>query len=63
MFYYDRTAVRLGSSADLPSSGEPMYCILNISEWVQWDAGRRATAIAHLTDQQGDPIVLVRVDG
>jgi 4-amino-4-deoxy-L-arabinose transferase-like glycosyltransferase len=63
MFYYGRTVVRLPSPADLPSSGEPMYCILNLTEWEQWNTCRRTEPIARMTDEQGARIFLVRVDG
>jgi hypothetical protein len=75
MFYYGRrhpvpgsgpSVVRLHDREDLPSLSEPMYCILDESEWRQWTgaaaaAGRRPEALLHLADEQGDPIVLVRV--
>jgi hypothetical protein len=63
MFYYGRPVVRLTNPADLPSPGEPVYCILEQSEWEQWSASRPAQALRHLTDEQGAPIVLVRVGG
>jgi 4-amino-4-deoxy-L-arabinose transferase-like glycosyltransferase len=61
MFYYGRTVRRLASPAHLPSSGEPLYCILEKSEWEQY-AGR-AESILRLEDEQGAPIVLARVAG
>jgi hypothetical protein len=63
MFYYGRLVCRLATPAQLPSSGEPMYCILDAVEWAQWQTTRRAEALQHLTDEQGAPIVLVRVAG
>jgi 4-amino-4-deoxy-L-arabinose transferase-like glycosyltransferase len=60
MFYYGRRVRRLPDFARLPSSGGPHYCILDESEWRKWQA-RGATAIVHLRDEQGDPIVLVKV--
>jgi hypothetical protein len=59
MFYYGRAVRRFASPAQLPSSGEPLYCILDKSEWEQF-AGR-VDVLLHLEDEQGDPIVLVRV--
>lgn len=61
MFYYGRPVVRLDSPADLPSSGEPVFCILEAKEWQQWRPRRRAEVVRRLTDEQGAPIVLVRV--
>jgi 4-amino-4-deoxy-L-arabinose transferase-like glycosyltransferase len=61
MFYYGRSVLRLDSPADLPSSGEPVYCILEATELEQWSVPRRAEVLRRLTDEQGAPIVLVRV--
>lgn len=61
MFYYGRTVRRLTDPAQLPSSSEPLYCILTQSEWTHWNLARPAKPVLHLRDEQGDPIVLVRV--
>jgi hypothetical protein len=61
MFYYGRPVLRLQSPAHLPSSGEPVYCILEATEWEQWQPRRRAEVVRRLTDEQGAPVVLVRV--
>jgi 4-amino-4-deoxy-L-arabinose transferase-like glycosyltransferase len=63
MFYYGRPVVRLNTLKQLPSSSEPLYCILNQVEWRQWDHARPAHVVLQMIDQQGDPIVLVRVAG
>jgi 4-amino-4-deoxy-L-arabinose transferase-like glycosyltransferase len=63
MFYFGGTVRRLPGPQQLPSSGEPMYCILDAAEWASWRASRRAEVLQPLTDEQGDPIVLVRVTG
>jgi len=63
MFYYGRTVRRLAAPEQLPSSGEPAYCILDAAEWQRWRTSRRITVVEHLADEQGDPIVLVRVSG
>jgi hypothetical protein len=64
MFYYGRPVLRLARPADLPSSGEPLYCILGVKEWNTWRE-RSSRAVEPLTtdlrDEQGDEIVLVRV--
>jgi 4-amino-4-deoxy-L-arabinose transferase-like glycosyltransferase len=61
MFYYDRTVRRLAGPAQLPSSNQPLYCILDESEWRNWRSSRPADMLLRMPDEQGDPIVLVRV--
>ncbi|MCI0680505.1 MAG: glycosyltransferase family 39 protein [Gemmataceae bacterium] len=61
MFYYGRPVVRLASPAELPTTNEPAYCILNHDEWQSWDDARCRELVLRMTDQQGDPIYLVRV--
>jgi 4-amino-4-deoxy-L-arabinose transferase-like glycosyltransferase len=80
MFYYGRPVRRLPSFAGLPSSGRPVYCILDVSEWRKWQGYRVARAairgyaglaghgrdrseevLRRLSDEQGDPIILVKV--
>lgn len=72
MFYYGRArgahargavipVVRLSSPAALPTTDESVYCILAEREWQEWSQSRPARDILHLRDEQGAPIVLVRV--
>jgi 4-amino-4-deoxy-L-arabinose transferase-like glycosyltransferase len=61
MFYYGRPVLRLASTEDLPSPGEPVYCILEEQEWREWRTRRAVEVLRRLTDEQGAPIVLVRV--
>ena len=61
MFYYRRTVRRLDSFEQLTSSAEPAYCILDNSEWRDWSLPGTAAVIERMPDQQGDPIVLVKV--
>ena len=61
MFYYGRTVRRLPGPAQLPSSKQPFYCILDESEWRHWRSTRPAEMLLRMPDEQGDPIVLVRV--
>ncbi len=61
MFYYGRTVRRLPGPAQLPSSKQPHYCILDESEWRHWSSIRPAEMLLRMPDEQGDPIVLVRV--
>jgi 4-amino-4-deoxy-L-arabinose transferase-like glycosyltransferase len=66
MFYYGREVQRLASPAELPSTAQPQYCILAKGEWERWrqSSQRSATPLTSgLTDEQGDPMVLVRVEG
>lgn len=61
MFYYGRPVRRLANFGRLPSTGEPVYCILTAAEWRGWPSSRPAKVMQRLTDQQGDPLVLVKV--
>ncbi len=61
MFYYGRAVIRLAGPEQLPSPGEPVYCILKEVEWQQWTLPRPTEVIGPLHDEQGEPIVLVRV--
>jgi 4-amino-4-deoxy-L-arabinose transferase-like glycosyltransferase len=63
MYYYGRPVQRVTSLEHLPLGGEPMYCILDAAEWARWQTSPRVMALQHLADEQGDPIVLVRVTG
>jgi 4-amino-4-deoxy-L-arabinose transferase-like glycosyltransferase len=63
MFYYGRPVRRLPDPAHLPSSGEPLYCILDGSEWPFAHSTIPGTALLRLCDEQGDPIVLIRGQG
>ncbi len=60
-FYFARPAVRLAAPAQLPRSTEPLYCVLCLSEWHAWDPARPAEVVQRFSDEQGDPIVLIRV--
>jgi 4-amino-4-deoxy-L-arabinose transferase-like glycosyltransferase len=59
MFYYGRPVRRLHSLNDLPSSAEPLFCILEKSEWETLDRTRKADEVLWLSDEQGADIVLV----
>lgn len=61
MFYFGGQVVRLASPARLPSSGEPIYCILNPAECDQLRTERRLRVVRELYDEQGAPMVLVQV--
>jgi hypothetical protein len=61
MFYYRRTVRRLDSFEELLSLEQPAYCILSDSEWREWWLPGTAVVIERMSDQQGAPIVLVKV--
>jgi 4-amino-4-deoxy-L-arabinose transferase-like glycosyltransferase len=61
MFYYQRPVRRLPDPTCLPSTLKPLYCILDRSEWRGWKPNRPAEALQELTDEQGAPIVLVKL--
>lgn len=63
MFYYGRPVRRLASPAQLLSSAKPRYGILDAAEWRACEPSRRAEVLLNLRDEQGAPIVLVRVNG
>jgi len=63
MFYYGRPVRRLPGIEHLPPHGEPLYCILEKSEWESYDQSRPAQAILWLLDEQGKEIVVVRIGG
>jgi 4-amino-4-deoxy-L-arabinose transferase-like glycosyltransferase len=58
LFYYGRPALRADKLDDLFKTATPRYCILTAAEW----KARPAPALARLLDEQGDPIVLTRID-
>lgn len=61
LFYYGRPAVRLHAPEQLPPSGEPVYALLTRREWQNWHSLPHAEVVHRLSDEQGDPLVLVRV--
>lgn len=63
LFYYGRPARRLRSPAQLPSSSEPVYGILDATEWRQWTGVPGVEPLLQLRDGQGQPIGLVRLPG
>jgi 4-amino-4-deoxy-L-arabinose transferase-like glycosyltransferase len=61
LFYYGRTARRLSSVGQLAGPAGPRYCLLTEPEWLDWPAGRPAEVLHRLDDEQGAPLVLVKV--
>ncbi|MFL5245801.1 MAG: ArnT family glycosyltransferase [Gemmataceae bacterium] len=59
MFYYGRPVKRLACAEDLPSSAEPLYCILASADERLWPAARPMNVLLETTDEQGDPISLI----
>jgi 4-amino-4-deoxy-L-arabinose transferase-like glycosyltransferase len=62
MFYYRRPVRRLPNPDQLPSSDRAIYCILDETEWRNWKPGRPAEMLLRIPDEQGDPMVLMRVN-
>jgi 4-amino-4-deoxy-L-arabinose transferase-like glycosyltransferase len=61
MFYFGRPARRLPGVSCLPKSNGGVYCLLIESEWQRWSCPRHADVLLRLRDEQGAPIVLVKV--
>ncbi len=70
MFYFNRShpargpqpaVLRLPDPDHLPLTGTPLYCILDEAEWRAGLPGVATDVLLSLTDEQGAPIVLVRV--
>jgi 4-amino-4-deoxy-L-arabinose transferase-like glycosyltransferase len=61
MFYYARPVRRLARAQDVPSSTEPVFCILDRDEWCTWRSDRHSEVLRELSDEQGAPIVLVKL--
>jgi 4-amino-4-deoxy-L-arabinose transferase-like glycosyltransferase len=61
LFYYGRPARRLPSATHLPVTTGPRYCLLTWQEWLHWPDGRPAEVLYRLDDEQGGPLVLVKV--
>ncbi|HEY7315080.1 MAG TPA: glycosyltransferase family 39 protein [Gemmataceae bacterium] len=62
LFYSGRPARRLPAPAYLPAADGSIYCLLVESEYEQWSGPRRAEPLLRLADEQGDALVLVRMD-
>jgi 4-amino-4-deoxy-L-arabinose transferase-like glycosyltransferase len=63
LFYFGREVRLLPDVAQLPSHGEPVYCMLDQPDWLRWPSTRPAEVLLHLRDELGAPMVLVRVRG
>ncbi len=61
MFYYGRTVRRLPGPEHLPLINEPLYCIVDKAEWQHWTRMDQTEVVQHLIDEQGAPIVLLKV--
>ena len=60
MFYYNRDVKRLASPASVRATSES-YFLLTESEWALFPRRERAEVLEWSSDQQGAPIVLVRL--
>ena len=61
VFYSGRTARRLAGPEMVPTAGEGSYCLLVESELQHWLACRGGEVLLRLPDEQGAPIVLVKI--
>jgi 4-amino-4-deoxy-L-arabinose transferase-like glycosyltransferase len=56
-FYYARPVLRLSQLSELPLGGT---AALIRPEWEEWGPGGNLEALARMSDQQGDPLIVVR---
>ncbi|HEY7327939.1 MAG TPA: glycosyltransferase family 39 protein [Gemmataceae bacterium] len=61
LFYYGRPARRLSTAALLSGPEGPAYCLLTESEFYRWIWPRPAQVLLRLSDEQRDPIMLVKL--
>jgi hypothetical protein len=61
MFYYGRPVRRLTGWSALPTNTGLAYGIVEDTEWKHWPASIAAEVVQRMTDEQGAPIVLVRI--
>jgi hypothetical protein len=61
LFYYGRPARRLPGPWALPPAGGPCYCLLRAVECQPWPWYLPAEPLRWLRDEQGAPVVLVKV--
>jgi 4-amino-4-deoxy-L-arabinose transferase-like glycosyltransferase len=60
LFYFARPALRWSAPTAIRSSAETAYCILDEEEWTRWQNDHRVEMVRGLSDEQGDPIYLIR---
>lgn len=60
-FYLNRPALRLASPDNLANTQGPIFCILTVEEWQNWNGCHPSRMIAQTEDGQGAPIFLVQV--
>jgi 4-amino-4-deoxy-L-arabinose transferase-like glycosyltransferase len=61
LFYYGRPARRVADLTGLPPSSKAAYCLLVEPEWQTWSLRCYAEIVLHLRDEQGKPILLVKL--
>lgn len=61
VFYSGRPARRVAGPEMLPTDDEERYCLLSASELEEWSARHRGEVLLRLLDEQGAPIVLVKI--
>jgi hypothetical protein len=58
LFYYGRPARRIDEPGQLPGES---WCLLTARQWRRWPQDRPTALVRDLRDEQGEPLVLVRV--
>jgi 4-amino-4-deoxy-L-arabinose transferase-like glycosyltransferase len=62
LFYFGRPAQRLADPSRLPPTDDSSYCLLTEPEYRAWPGTQSARVLLHLSDEQGAPLVLVKVE-
>ena len=60
LFYYGRPVRRLADPLLLPSTSEPVYCIVTEQEFPQLQD--RADIVRRVTDSQGETVLLIKTE-
>jgi 4-amino-4-deoxy-L-arabinose transferase-like glycosyltransferase len=61
MFYYGRPVRRVAGPQSLPASDQPLYCLLEESEWQEWRWPGTAKLAFEIRGELGQPLFLIRV--
>jgi 4-amino-4-deoxy-L-arabinose transferase-like glycosyltransferase len=61
LFYYGRPARRLSHPGLMPFTQQGVYCLIRPAEWKLLPPERRTEVLLRLSDEQGDPLLLVKM--
>jgi 4-amino-4-deoxy-L-arabinose transferase-like glycosyltransferase len=61
MFYYGGRVQRLPDPRRVPLPEGELYCFVEEAEWQQWKLDRPAEVVLRLSDEHGEPVVLLRL--